>query len=94
LFGIHIGEEECRGKGYGTEATQLMLSYAFETLNLNRVELGVYDFNKQAIHVYEKAGFIREGIKRQDKFVNGRYADALIYGILASEYFSGKMDSR
>lgn len=48
-FGIMIGEPEEWGKGYGTEATRLMLKYAFETLNLNRVWLHVYEYNERAL---------------------------------------------
>ena len=88
LFGIYIGEGDCRGKGYGLEATRLMLRYAFETLNLNRVELNVFDFNRAAIHVYEKVGFVREGVRRESCFLNGRYHDTLAYGLLAREYFA------
>jgi len=88
VFGIFIGETAYRGKGYGVEATRLMLRYAFETLNLNRIELWVYDFNKAAIRTYEKAGFVCEGVRRQNRFVEGRYVDESIYGILAGEYFA------
>jgi len=87
-FGIFIGEKDCRGRGYGTEATQLMLQHAFRSLNLHRVELTVYAFNKQAIRSYEKAGFVHEGTKREDAFVDGRYVDSLLYAILATEYFA------
>jgi RimJ/RimL family protein N-acetyltransferase len=87
-FGIFIGDSERRGAGYGTEATRLVLRYAFETLNLNRVELGVYDFNKAAIRVYEKLGFVREGSQREHSFVEGRYVDHHAYSMLASEYFA------
>src|SRR6266850_3937436 len=65
-FGIMIGEKAEWDKGYGTEATQLMVRHAFETMNLNRVWLQVYDFNPRAVHAYEKAGFRAEGVLRQD----------------------------
>jgi RimJ/RimL family protein N-acetyltransferase len=87
-FGIMIGEPSFRGKGYGTEATTLMLKHAFETLNLNRVDLDVYDFNAPGIRAYEKAGFVREGVMRQFRFAHGRYADVFRYSILADEYFA------
>jgi len=89
-FGIFIGDAECRGRGHGTEATRLMMRYAFETLNLNRVELGVYDFNEAAIHVYEKVGFVREGLQREHSFVEGRYVDHLAYSMLSREYFAAR----
>lgn len=85
-FGIMIGEPAHRGAGHGTEATWLMLRYAFNTLHLNRVELGVYDFNAPAIRVYEKLGFRREGVAREDVFVDGRYRDVIQYAILAREF--------
>ena len=86
IFGIMIGEEEYQDKGYGTEATLLMLKYAFEVLNINRVELTVYEFNKRAIRCYEKAGFIPEGRLREKVFKNGRYYDILIMSILKNEW--------
>ncbi len=87
-FGILIGEEDCWGNGYGTEVTRLMLDYAFRTLNLHRVELGVYSTNPRAVRTYEKAGFVREGIRREAIFIDGQPADVLIYGVLAREYLS------
>lgn len=86
IFGIIIGEKEYQDKGYGTEAVLLMLKYAFEILNLNRVELTVYDFNKRAIRCYEKAGFILEGRLRQKIFKDGNYQDVLIMSILKEEW--------
>ena len=84
--GIAIGEKEYQNKGYGTEATELLLEYGFNTLNLNRIELYTYDFNIRAIKSYKKVGFIEEGRKRQFIWVNGRYHDAIIMGILAEEW--------
>ena len=84
--GIMIGEKNYLGKGYGTEAIELLMDYGFKTLNLNRIELKVYDFNQRAIHCYEKLGFVREGLKRQAVFINGDYHDILIMGILQQEW--------
>lgn len=86
LFGITVGDKSAWGQGYGTEATRIMVRYAFDTLNLNRVCLYVYDFNPRAIRVYEKAGFRVEGRLRQDVFREGRYADTVIMGILREEW--------
>src|SRR5207253_3866380 len=65
-FGITIGEKEAWGKGCGTEATRLMVQHAFETLNLNRVWLHVYEYNERGLRVYERIGFQKEGVLRQD----------------------------
>jgi RimJ/RimL family protein N-acetyltransferase len=85
-FGINIGDKEAWGKGYGTEATKLLLRHAFLTLNLNRIWLEVYEYNPRALHVYEKLGFVIEGRLRQDMFRAGRYWDTIIMGILRQEW--------
>jgi RimJ/RimL family protein N-acetyltransferase len=85
-FGILLGDKEAWGKGYGTEATGLMVGYAFETLNLNRVWLHVYEYNERGKRAYEKVGFRVEGRLRQDTFRDGRYWDTLVMGILRDEW--------
>jgi RimJ/RimL family protein N-acetyltransferase len=85
-FGITLGEKSTWGRGYGTEATRLMLGHAFQTLNLNRVWLHVYEYNQRAIRSYEKAGFRIEGRLRQDTFRDGRYWDTVVMGILREEW--------
>jgi diamine N-acetyltransferase len=87
-FGIMIGEKTYWNQGYGTEATKLLLKHGFETLNLNRVFLKVFDNNPGAIRTYEKAGFTHEGRLRQTEFQQGKFLDTLIMGILRSEFVS------
>ena len=87
-FGIFIGAKEEWGKGYGAETTVLMVRHAFATLNLNRVWLKVYEYNQPGIRVYEKAGFRREGVLRQDHFHDGRYWDSVIMAVLRDEWES------
>ena len=57
-YGIFIGEEVARGKGYGRIASELILDYAFNELNLSSVVLYVFSFNESAIHLYENLGFV------------------------------------
>jgi RimJ/RimL family protein N-acetyltransferase len=91
MFGIFIGNAESRGRGYGTEATAMVVHYAFNTLNLNRVWLHVHENNKPGIRVYEKVGFRKEGVLRQDSFRRGRYRNTVVMGILrAGRTPSGK----
>ena len=85
-FGITVGEKSAWSKGYGTEATRLMVQYAFDRLNLNRVWLHVYEFNERAIRVYQKVGFRPEGRLRQDTYRDGRYWDTLVMGVLRDEW--------
>jgi RimJ/RimL family protein N-acetyltransferase len=86
MFGISIGDKSAWGKGYGTEATRLVVRYAFDTLNLNRVWLHVYEYNDRARRVYEKVGFRTEGRLRQDTFRDGRYWDTVVMGVLREEW--------
>ena len=83
---VGIGERDHWGQGHGTEATSLMVRYAFETLNLNRVWLHVYEYNRRGIRAYEKAGFRREGLLRQDTFRDGRYWDTVVMAVLRDEW--------
>lgn len=90
VFGIFIGEKNEWGKGYGTEATALITGYAFETLNLHRVSLRVYEDNERGIRAYEKVGFKKEGVLRQDIYREGRYWDTFMMGILHEEWAARK----
>lgn len=75
-------------KGYGSEATQLMVDYAFKTLNLNRIQLHVCAENMPAVKIYQKAGFVKEGVLRQAMFRNGRYFDFWVMGILRKDWLT------
>ncbi len=86
--GIFIGEKSYWNQGCGTEALQLLLDYGFNLLNLNSIELGVFDFNKRAIQSYKKAGFREIGIRRQFRFIAGKPHDLVLMDILAEEFTS------
>jgi RimJ/RimL family protein N-acetyltransferase len=85
-FNILIGEPSAWNKGYGTEAAHLILAYAFDVLNLNSVQLGVNADNTRAVRSYEKVGFVREGVRRQFVYRNGRYYDSVMMSVLRDEY--------
>ncbi len=85
-FGIMIGEKSVWNHGYGTEAVRMLCKYGFNTLNLNRIFLHVFETNPRAIRTYEKAGFILEGRNRQGEYRNGKYFDVLIMSMLKSEF--------
>lgn len=85
-FGITIGETGEWGKGYGTDATAVLVAHAFDTLNLNRVWLHVYEFNERGRHAYERVGFVLEGTLRQAHFNDGRYWDVHTMAVLRSDW--------
>lgn len=82
-YGIFIGEDEARGRGVGTSAAKLMLRYCFEELGLHRVYLRAFAENKQAIGSYEKAGFVKEGLLRDDVCIDGVYRDIVWMAAIA-----------
>lgn len=77
-----------RGRGLGTEATRLLLGYAFERLGLHRVELEIYAFNPRARHVYAAVGFVSEGVKREALRFEQDWVDAELMAILSPQWFS------
>ena len=86
FVGLGIGDRNEWGKGYGTEAMNLMLEFAFTEINLRRVTLTVFEYNPRAIRSYEKTGFRHEGRLRQFLTREGRRWDMLYMGILREEW--------
>lgn len=74
------------GRGYATEAMKSMLSFGFGQLKLHRIECGCSIHNIGSYRVMEKAGMIREGVKRKALPLEDGWHDAYMYGILASEF--------
>lgn len=85
LFRVAIGPKG-RDRGLGTEAIRLFLAYGFEDVGLNRVWLGVYTFNPRAIRVYERVGFVREGVEREALLHEGAWIDSVLMSVLAREW--------
>ena len=84
-FGISIGETDCWGRGYGTEATTLVLRYAFTDLGLRSILLEVWSFNERAIRTYHRVGFREIGRRRQAQVMGGRAWDVVFMDCLADE---------
>jgi RimJ/RimL family protein N-acetyltransferase len=85
-FSLIIGESDCRGKGYGSESTRLVLDYAFNALGLHHVMLSVYEYNYSARGAFHRAGF-REFSRRRDCHLEGaRLWDEIYMGCLAGDF--------
>jgi [ribosomal protein S5]-alanine N-acetyltransferase len=74
------------GHGYATEAARALLQWAFDTLDLNRVQAETDTRNLASARVLEKLGFIREGTLREDCIVNGEVSDSWVFGLLRREW--------
>jgi RimJ/RimL family protein N-acetyltransferase len=85
-FYIAIAEKEKWSKGYGRETTKIMVDYAFDTLNMNRIQLHVSTENERAIKVYDDIGFKVEGKLRQAMFYGNKYIDFLLMAILKKDW--------
>lgn len=85
-IGIFIGNKDYLSKGYGTDAMKVLVKFIFDEMNINKIKLNVYSFNARAIRCYEKCGFKKEGILRQEIFREGKYYDEIVMGILRKEY--------
>jgi RimJ/RimL family protein N-acetyltransferase len=86
MLGIVIGEKTYWSQGYGSDAVRTMLRFAFETTNLHRVYLRVFEDNARGIRAYEKCGFKHEGRLREAVYRRGRYYDELVMSVLSHEF--------
>ena len=81
-----IGEREFWSKGYGTDMMKLCQQYVFAELGMERLSLGLHEYNPRALRSYEKCGFRLEGRTRQDVMREGRRTNTLWMGILREEW--------
>lgn len=88
MVGVSIYDIQNRNKGYGSEALRLLLDFAFLELNMHRVYLGCFAFNKKTSSIYEKIGFKKEGMNRCFVYRNGSYYDEIVMGILKNEWLN------
>jgi RimJ/RimL family protein N-acetyltransferase len=84
-YRVWLAGPQAYGHGYGTEATGLVLRYAFDTAGLHRVSLGVLDVNPRARRVYEKCGFQLEGRLRHALRWDGQWHDELVMSVLSTD---------
>ncbi len=87
-LGIMIGEKAYWSKGYGSDTVATLVRFAFEEMNLNRVELHVYDFNERAQTSYRKCGFVEEGRLREAHYYEGVYGDVVVMAVLRDAWLS------
>ena len=72
-----------RGRGYGSEAMELLRDFCFREMNLHKLKVSVFAFNEAAIRTYEKCGFVREGVLKEEVFRDGAYRDVVLLSLIA-----------
>lgn len=82
---IFIGDKNYWGKGFGKESINILVHFAFEELALYRLWAEVFSFNMAAIKMFQKAGFLQEGVWRKSYYHKGKYHDSILMGILHEE---------
>jgi RimJ/RimL family protein N-acetyltransferase len=85
-YAIGICDPGAWGLGLGTEATRLVLGFAFDMVHLHRVDLRVLEFNHRAIACYLKCGFVQEGVEREGAWIAGEWQSDVMMSILEQEY--------
>lgn len=79
---IRIGNLQYHGRGFGSEAVQLLTHFGFADLNLHRIYLNVFASNARAIKAYEKCGFLKEALLKEAAFIDGSWVDVVGMGKL------------
>ena len=89
--GIFIGNKDYWGNGYGSDAMNILISFIFNQMNINKIRLICYSFNKRAIKSFEKCGFVIEGTLRKEVFKDGCYYDKIAMGIFREDFLSKRI---
>jgi len=84
-LGVVIHKPTNWGKGYGTEAMELLIDFCWTHINLRRLELSVHSFNERAKKVYLKLGFVEYGVAHQQFYINGEYVDSIMMELFRSK---------
>jgi RimJ/RimL family protein N-acetyltransferase len=82
MMGLRIGDAADRGQGFGREALELAVNYCWNHLNLSRIGLVVFSVNERAIKLYKDFGFQEEGLLKRSVFIDGRYIDVVLMGLM------------
>lgn len=84
--GVVIGEKEMWGQGYGAEAKMLLLHYAFNTLNLRKMCSVVYAFNERSLAYSKSCGYVEEGRRKEQYYIDGQYVDEVNLAIFRKDW--------
>jgi len=84
-FGLFVGEPAAWNRGFGSDAVQTLVRFAFQEMNLVKLRINVFDYNERAKHVLLEHGFVQEGKLARDFYREGSYHDIVILSVFRSE---------
>lgn len=84
--GALIGEKDCQGEGYGTDAKMTLLDSTFNTLNRRKICASVYSFNERSLRYLKRTGYAVEGVRKEQVYKDGRYWDEILLGLFKKEW--------
>lgn len=86
--GIKLCSKKNRSRGIGTDTVMAIMRYAFDELDLNRLDGSWFSDNLQSKYMYMKCGWTEEGVRRSYIFKRGKFRDLVVTGILAQDYYA------
>jgi ribosomal-protein-alanine N-acetyltransferase len=85
-YGILLGDRDSWGMGFGREATEMVIKYSFEELNIRKITLGVVEDNLAAVKLYEKIGFVIEAKHKEHGIYAGKFCDTIRMALFRKDY--------
>ncbi len=82
MISVMIGDKDYWSKGHGTKIIGLLSFFAFNDLNLHKLEAGVLSINEHSVRAFENNGFQKEGVLRDNRFCEGRYVNVIKLGLV------------
>ena len=86
MFGVSIFAKEYWSRGYGADAAMTMFDYAFNRLNLRKINSYFLAFNERSRRLHVALGMKQEGVRRKEDYFNGEYHDELLFGVFREEW--------
>ncbi|HUP49690.1 MAG TPA: GNAT family protein [Thermoanaerobaculia bacterium] len=80
-FGLFIGEPAAWNRGFGSDAIETLVRFAFEEMNLHKLRINIFDYNERARHVLQSRGFVQEGKLARDFYREGEWHDIVILSV-------------
>jgi len=89
-LGLSIGESNLWGKNIGTEVIKLLSEYAFNELNMRKLYVYIFSPNMGSWRCAEKCGYTREGVLKENVYIDGKYEDEFMYTLFKKDWIKNR----